>query len=77
MFVVREFLTEKAPSGATHTENMANTYTQIYIHVVFAVQGRHCLLPKRHKEALHKYIAGITRKSLSKTNILACLRNFR
>ncbi len=37
---------------------MANTYTQIYIHVVFAVQGRQNLIPKEHKEELHKYIAG-------------------
>ena len=40
---------------------MANTYTQIYIHVVFAVQGRQNLIPKQHKEELHKYIAGIIR----------------
>jgi len=38
---------------------MANTYTQIYLHVVFAVEGRQSLLPKRHKEELHKYITGI------------------
>ncbi len=38
---------------------MANTYTQIYIHVVFAVQGRQNLIPKEHKEELHKYITGI------------------
>lgn len=38
---------------------MANTYTQIYIHVVFAVQGRQNLIPKAHKEELHKYITGI------------------
>jgi len=45
---------------------MANTYTQIYIHVVFAVQGRHSLLPRQHKEALHKYITGITRNKQQK-----------
>ncbi len=38
---------------------MANTYTQIYIHIVFAVQGRQNLIPKEHKEELHKYITGI------------------
>ncbi|MBV6504605.1 MAG: hypothetical protein ILNGONEN_00153 [Syntrophorhabdaceae bacterium] len=38
---------------------MANSYTQIYIHVVFAVQGRQNLIPKEHKEELHKYITGI------------------
>lgn len=40
---------------------MANTYTQIYIHIVFTVQGRLNLIPKAHKEELHKYIAGIIR----------------
>ncbi len=29
---------------------MANTYTQIYIHVVFAVQGRQNLIPKEREE---------------------------
>jgi len=38
---------------------MANTYTQIYIHVVFAVQKRQNLIPREHKEELHKYITGI------------------
>ncbi|MCI0694006.1 IS200/IS605 family transposase [candidate division KSB1 bacterium] len=40
---------------------MANTYTQIYIHVVFAVQGRQNLILKENKEELHKYITGIIR----------------
>ncbi|MAT38189.1 MAG: transposase [Ectothiorhodospiraceae bacterium] len=38
---------------------MANTYTQLYVQIVFAVQGRQSLIPQRHKEELHKYIAGI------------------
>lgn len=38
---------------------MANTYTQIYMHMVFAVSGRQGLIPKQHKEELHKYITGI------------------
>ena len=38
---------------------MANTYTQLYIHFVFAVKGRQSLIPKRHKSELHKYITGI------------------
>ena len=40
---------------------MANTYTQLYIHIVFAVKGRQSLIPKRHKVELHKYITGIIR----------------
>ena len=38
---------------------MANTYSQIYIHVVFAVQERACLIETKWKEELFKYIAGI------------------
>ena len=38
---------------------MANTYTQIYIQVVFAVEGRQCLVRPEWKEELHKYITGI------------------
>ena len=32
---------------------MANTYTQIYIQVVFAVQGRQNLISKPNQEELH------------------------
>lgn len=38
---------------------MANTYTQIYIHVIFAVQERACLIKPEWREELFKYIAGI------------------
>ncbi len=38
---------------------MANTYTQIYIQVVFAVQGRQCLIQPENKEEIYKYITGI------------------
>ena len=38
---------------------MADTYTQIYLHIVFAVKGRRSLIPKQHREALHQYITRI------------------
>ena len=38
---------------------MANTYTQIYIHVVFAVEGRQNLIPTQHNDELQKYITGV------------------
>lgn len=38
---------------------MADTYTQLYIHIVFSVKGRRRLIPKEHKEELHQYITGI------------------
>ncbi len=38
---------------------MANTYTQIHIQTIFAVQNRNCLIQKRWKDELYKYITGI------------------
>lgn len=38
---------------------MANTYLQIYLHIVFAVQDRMNLIPKQHQEELYKYMTGI------------------
>lgn len=38
---------------------MANTYTQIHIQAVFAVQNRACVIGKEWKDELYKYITGI------------------
>ena len=38
---------------------MANTYSQIYIHVVFAVKGRESSISNKFKDELYKYITGI------------------
>ena len=38
---------------------MANTYSQIYIQVVFAVEWRQSLIKSENREELHKYITGI------------------
>ncbi|MBI2429795.1 MAG: IS200/IS605 family transposase [Ignavibacteriales bacterium] len=51
---------------------MANTYTQIYIHIVFAVQGRRCLIPRLHKEELCKYITGIVSNRGQKLIAINC-----
>ena len=40
---------------------MPNTYSQIYIQIVFAVKGRQNLIPNIHKDELYKYISGIIR----------------
>jgi putative transposase len=42
---------------------MANTFTQIYIQIVFAVAGRESLLRRENKEELHKYVTGIVRNN--------------
>jgi putative transposase len=38
---------------------MANTYTQIHIQAIFAVQNRECLIQKEWQEELYRYITGI------------------
>ncbi len=42
-----------------HRNAMANTYSQIYIQVVFAVQNRKALIGASWEEELFKYISGI------------------
>lgn len=37
-------------------KKMANTYTQIYLHVIFAVKGRDNLISPTWKEELYKYL---------------------
>ena len=38
---------------------MANTFSQIYVHIVFAVKGKVCLIQNSWKHELYKYICGI------------------
>jgi REP element-mobilizing transposase RayT len=38
---------------------MANTYTQIYIHIVFAVKNRDAMISRAWSERLRRYITGI------------------
>ena len=38
---------------------MANTYTQLYFHIVFAVRGRQNHISPKWKEELYKYISGV------------------
>ena len=45
---------------------MANTFSQIYIQIVFAVQGRQNLLNRDHKEDVQKYITGIVQNQKQK-----------
>lgn len=42
---------------------MANTYTQIYIQTVFAVENRSCLIQPEWKDELYKYITGIVKNN--------------
>lgn len=49
---------------------MANTYSQIYIQVVFAVQGRQNLLQKEWRAEVFKYMAGIIKNKGQKPIII-------
>jgi REP element-mobilizing transposase RayT len=42
---------------------MANTFTQIYLHLVFAVQNRISLICPEWKDELYKYITGIVQNN--------------
>ena len=45
---------------------MANTYTQIHIQAVFAVQSRDCIIRRGWKDELYKYITGIVQNNKHK-----------
>ena len=52
---------------------MANTFSQIYLQFVFAVQNRQSLIAKEHKEELHKYITGIVQNRKAKMLAVNCM----
>lgn len=47
------------PLGTKYRSAMANTYTQIHIQAVFAVQNRKCLIDESWKDELFKYMSAI------------------
>lgn len=52
---------------------MANTYTQIYIQIVFAVEGRQNLIRPEHKEELQRYMTGIVTGQGQKLLAIHCM----
>lgn len=52
---------------------MPNTYTQVYIQIVFAVKGRENLIAKNNREELHKYITGIVTNRDQKLLAVFCM----
>src|SRR2546425_3557266 len=52
---------------------MANTFSQIYIQAVFAVQGRQLLIRKENKEEVQKYITGIVQNHKHKLLAIHCM----
>ena len=51
---------------------MANTYTQLYIQIIFAVQGRANLIHEKHRVEIEKYICGIIKNNKSKPLAIYC-----
>lgn len=51
---------------------MANTYTQIYVQIVFTVQGRANLISEKFRNELEKYICGIVSENKCKPLAIYC-----
>ncbi len=52
---------------------MSNTFSQLYVQLVFAVKGRHSLIPAQNREELHKFISGIVQKREQKMLSVFCM----
>jgi REP element-mobilizing transposase RayT len=54
---------------------MANTYSQIYVQIVFAVQGRDNLIKSEWRDELYKYITGIVKNHEQKLIVIGGISN--
>lgn len=52
---------------------MANTYSQLYVQIVFAVKGRQSLIKATFREEVQKYIAGIIANKDQKLYAIYCM----
>jgi len=52
---------------------MANTFHQIHLQFVFAARHRQSMIPKEHKEELHKYITGLVQNRKAKMLAVHCM----
>ncbi len=52
---------------------MSNTYSQIYVHIVFAVKGRENLISELFREEIQKYISGIISNLKQKLYAIYCM----
>jgi REP element-mobilizing transposase RayT len=59
-----------APAGQNKNQIMADTYTQIFYHIVFAVRNRDSLIIPAIKDDLYKYITGIITNQKQKLFII-------
>jgi REP element-mobilizing transposase RayT len=54
---------------------MANTYSKLYVHVVFAVKVRESLISGSWREKLYKYICGIVNNNQQKVYAINGVQN--
>ncbi len=52
---------------------MANTFSQIYLQFIYAVNGRQSLIAKQNKEELQKYLTGLVQKRRTKMLAINCM----
>ena len=52
---------------------MPNTYSQIYIQIVFAVKSRDCFIKESFREELQKYMTGIITNKMQKLFAIYCM----
>mgnify|MGYP003401939767 FL=1 len=52
---------------------MPNTYSQLYVQIVFAVKGREHFIKEAFREELQKYIAGIIENKKQKLFAIYCM----
>ena len=52
---------------------MANTFSQIYLQFVFAVQGRQSLIAKSYKEELHRCVTALVQARKAKMLAVHCM----
>ena len=51
---------------------MANTYYQCYVHLIFAVKNRECLIDETNREKIQKYICGIVNQDKCRVICIYC-----
>ena len=52
---------------------MPNTYSQLYVQIVFAVKGRQAFIKETFREELQKYISGIIAEKKQKLYAIYCM----
>lgn len=52
---------------------MANTFSQLYIHLVFSVKGRASVIGEVHREQVQRYITGIVENRKARLLVVYCM----